>query len=403
MTSSLNKSRTVTCVVVVLALSLLGVLPSTATSRAAPIAATSPLVTAFAERGWVYALHSDGSTLRVTAGTNAVDPLLSPDRSRVAYFTANRSRTEPYGGAVLNGIWTVGIRANRQILVASLPGAGAGALAWSPNGRFLAYLHGREVGVWRGPGGGSQIVARLNREPALGSAPPMAWSPDSRQIAVLLAPASLQQPPTSLTVAIVDVQRASSRVVPVRFPQRLMGSHTTALGWHPTSNQIGWSPDGSSLLVATVINGAGNALSGIWTISKGGGLAHLLYGNPANGARRTTPALNGATHFLVSPGGSRLATDPGRRFWVTALGGVGGQFLVPRQAANCTIAQWGWLVGGQGLAYISLCTVGGTANFRSTLSTVSLQTGHSRSIVTLLSPTMTVLDLAPAVRCLACG
>ena len=52
---------------------------------------------------------------------------------------------------------------------------------------------------------------------------------------------------------------------------------------------------------------------------------------------------------------------------------------------------------------VSLCTVGGTTNFRSTLSTVSLQTGHSRSIVTLLSPTMTMLSLAPAVRCVACG
>jgi len=399
----MNKSRAVTCVLVVLALSLLSVLPSTATSRAAPIAATSPLVTAFAQRGWVYALRSDGSTLQVTAGTNAVDPLLSPNRSTVAYFTVNRPRKERYGATVLNGVWTVGIRANRQILVASLYGEAAGALAWSPNGRFLAYLHGREVGVWRGPGGGSQIVARLSREPALGSAPAMAWSPDSRQIAVPLAPVSLQQPPVSLSLAIVDVPTASSRVVTVRFPQRLMGSRTTALGWHPTSNQIGWSSDGGSLLVATVVNGAGNSLSGIWTVSKGGGMAHLMYGNPAHVARGATPALTNATHFLISPGGNRMATDPGRRFWVTALGGVGGQFLAPRQAANCTIAQWGWLVGGHGLAYVSLCTVGGTTNFRSTLSTASLQTGHSRPIVTLLSPTMTVLSLAPAVRCLACG
>ena len=403
MTSSVNKSRVVTCVLVVLVLSLLSVLPSTATSRAAPFAATSPLVTAFAERGSVYALHSDGSTLRVTAGTNAVDPLLSPDRSTVAYVTANRPRKDRYGETVLNGVWTVGIHANRQILVASLPGGGAGTLAWSPNGRFLAYLYGREVGVWRGPGGGSQIVARLSRDPALGSEPAMAWSPDSRQIAVPLSPVSLQQPPASLSVAIVDVQGASSRAVPVRFPQRLMGSQTAALGWHPTSNQIGWSPDGNSLLVATVINGAGNSLSGIWTISKGGGMAHLRYGNPADAARGSTPALTGATHFLVSPGGNRLATDPGRRFWVTPLNSARGHFLVPRQAANCAIAQWGWLVGGQGLAYVSLCTVGGTINFRSTLSTVSLQTGHSRSIVTLMSPTMTVLSLAPAVRCLACG
>lgn len=399
----MNKSRAVTCVLVVLALSLLSVLPSTATSRAAPIAAPSPLVTAFAAHGWVYALHSDGRTLRVTAGTNAVDPLLSPNRSTIAYFTANRPRAGRYGATVLNGVWTVGIRANRQILVADLPGGGAGTLAWSPNGRFLAYLYGREVGVWRGPGGGSQIVARLSRNSTLGSVPAIAWSPDSRQIAVPLPPVSLQQPPTNLDVAIVDVPAASSRVVAVRFPQRLMGSRTTALGWHPTSDQIGWSADGSSMQVATVINGAGNALSGIWTISKNGGMAHLLYGNPAGAARRTTPALNGATNFLVSPGGNRLATNPGRRFWVTALGGAGGQFLVPREAASCTITQWGWLVGGQGLAYVSLCTVGGTTNFRSTLSTVSLQMGHSRSIVTLLSPTMTVLSLAPAVRCVACG
>lgn len=378
-------------------LTLLSVVISPESARAMPASAAAPLVTAFVEHGGVFALRSDGSTIRLTVGTNAVDPVLSPDRSRVAYFTANR-----HGGAVLNGVWVVGTRANRQILVAGLHGEVAGALTWSPNGNMLAYLHSRELVVWRGPEGASPIVTRLNRDTTLNSSPALAWSPDGRQIAVPLPPVSLQHPPGNLSVGIVDIPAASSRVVRVNFPQRLMGSQTTALGSHPTSDQIGWF--GGNLLVATVINGAGNSLTGLWRVSKRGGLAHPIFGHAASlDLRHLIPALDSATHFLVAPGGNRLATDPGNRFWVTAPGGRSGRFLAPHEPVGCTLAQWRWLIGGQGVAYVTLCPVGGTANFRSTLSTMLLQSGHRRSVVTAVSSRMDALSLAPASRCIACG
>jgi hypothetical protein len=380
----------------------LSAVSSTTAARAMPGAATAPLVTAFVEHGWVFALRSNGSTIRLTAGTHATNAVLSPDRSTVAYFSTVRNRTDRYGRALLTGIWTVGTRANLQHLVANLHGAGAGALAWSPNGRSMAYLHGGELSVWHGPGTGAPVVTRLGGAPVLDSEPALAWSPDSRQIAVPLPAASLQQLPRSLNVAIVQIPRATSRVIRVSFPARSLGSATTALGSHPTSNQIGWSAAG--LLVATAINGAGTSLTGIWQVSTGGGAARLVVGNPAAVAlRHLVPTLDNATHFLVAPGGKRLATDPGRRFWVRMLSSARGRFLAPQMAAACTIAQWGWLTGGQGLAYVTLCTVGGTTSFRATLFTLQLQNGRPQSIVTVVSSSMTELDLAPASRCLACG
>ena len=186
------------------------------------------------------------------------------------------------------------------------------------------------------------------------------------------------------------------------FPARLLGSQTTALGSHPASDQIGWS--GGNLLVATVINGAGNSLTGIWTVAASGGPAHLALGNPtALDLRHANPALQNATHFLVSRHGSTLATDPGRRFAVSSASGAGSRFLAPRMAVSCTISQWSWLVGGQGLAYVTLCTVGGTTGFRSTLYTVQLPNGRPQPVVTVVSPKMTALKLVPATRCIACG
>jgi dipeptidyl aminopeptidase/acylaminoacyl peptidase len=382
--------------------SVLCLLPSTTRAVAAPNSAAAPLVTAFVQHGWVFAVRSDGSTIRLTAGTNATSAVLSPDRSTVAYFTAVRNRTDRYGRPYLSDVWTVGTRANPQHLVANLDGAAAGALAWSPNGRSLAYLYGRELAVWRGPGTGAPIITRLSRLPALDSEPTLAWSPDSRQIAVPLPPVSLQLLPRDLSVAIMDVPAGPSKVVRVSFSEKLLGSRTTALGSHPASSQIGWSA--GSLLVATAINGAGNSLTGIWRVSESGGLARLVIGNPtALDMRHAVSALDNATHFLVAPRGSRLATDPGNRFWVTMLGTTRSHFLAPHVSVGCTIAQWRWLVGGQGLAYVTLCTVGGTTNFRSTLYTVQLHNGRPQSIITVVSPNMTALSLTPASRCIACG
>jgi hypothetical protein len=388
-------------VLAVTLVSALGLLPST-TAGAAHSAAAAPLVTALVQHGWVYAVRSDGHTVRLTAGTNATSAVLSPDRGTVAYFTAVRNRADRYGRPYLTGVWTVGTRANPQHLVANLPGAVASALAWSPNGRMLAYLSGRELAVWRGPGTGAPIVTQLPRVPALYGAPTLAWSPDSRQIAVPLPPVSIQQVPRDLSVAVVHAPGEASRVVRVSFPARLLGSQTTALGSHPSSDQIGWS--GGNLLVATAINGAGNSLTGIWTVAASGGPAHLAVGNPtALDLHHANPALQNATHFLVSPHGSTLATDPDRRFAISSLSGAGSRFLAPRMAVSCTISQWSWLVGGQGLAYVTLCTVGGTTNFRSTLYTVQLRNGRPQPIVAVVSTSMTALNLAPASRCLACG
>ncbi|HEX8919285.1 MAG TPA: hypothetical protein VF898_12335 [Chloroflexota bacterium] len=378
--------------------------PSVMAAYVTPKSATAPLVTAFARNGWVYGLRSDGSTVRLTAGTNALDPVLSPDRSRIAYFTAMRGHTDHYSRSILRGIWTVGTRANPQTLVANLQGTGSGALAWSPNGHWLAYVYRNAVALWAGRGSAPRVVARFGSRHDLGFQPVIAWSRDSSKLAVPLPPASLKQIPHNLSIVIVGVSRSPSKRIKVRFPQDLMGSRTTALGSHPTPDQIAWSADGSRLLMATVVNGAGNSLTGIWSVSKGGGMARLVIGNRVGLATRLVDQrLVNATHFLVSPDWRHLVTDPNGRFWVAAINGTQGHMLPSRRPAACALAQFTWLTGGNGLAYVTLCSVGGTPDFRSTLYTVRLQTNRSQKIVSVVSAEMDAVSLAPPVRCAACG
>lgn len=209
---------------------------STTTGERSASAATAPLVTAFEKHGWVFGLPSDGSILRLTAGTNAVDPVLSPDRSAVDYFSSVRRRTDRYAQPILTRVRTVGTGANRQNLVADLHGRGPGALTWSPSGRSLAYAHGREVTIWNGDGAFPMVVTRLRRSVVLGRRPVIAWSANSRRIAVPLSPASLPQPTRFLAIAVGNTTGAGARVVRVSFPTKIMGSQATAFGSQPAPN-----------------------------------------------------------------------------------------------------------------------------------------------------------------------
>jgi dipeptidyl aminopeptidase/acylaminoacyl peptidase len=336
--------------------------------------------------------------------------VLSPDRSRIAYFSTVRNRTNRYSEPFLTGVWIVGTRANPQHLIATIHAGGPGALAWSPDGRALAYAAGRRVVIWRGSGTGERTVFPIPSGLAVG--PALTWSPGGHQIAVPLAPVSPQQAPRTLTVLIAGIQPHSSWswMSHVRFPPRLLGSRTTAAGSHPDASQIGWTAGGQSLLIATTDNGAGNSLTGVWEVSTGGGMAHLVIGDRGDFdiPPRPDPALSSTTHFLLSPDRRHIATDPDRRFWVAAADGKGGRFVAPHNAVGCAIAQYAWLAGSTGLAYISLCQVQGTVGVRSTLAILPLATGRSRPAITQTSPEanaigQSVLSLAPAFRCIACG
>ena len=380
---------------------MLSVPISASTARAALPGSASPLVSAFTRHGWVYALREDGSTVRLTAGTNAYYPALSPDRSRIAYFTVNRSSTAPGSrGIFLNGIWTVGTQANPQTLVSRLSGTGPSALAWSPDSRLLAYTLGGVVTIWSVRGRVSTDVARPGKRYV--SPPAVAWSPGSHRIAFPLASLPDKGPPRTLTIGIAGISGQPFRTIRVTFPARLMTASRQAASSHPDSGQIAWTADGSHLLVATDFNGEGYGITGIWSVADKGGVANLIVGNPA-GRPFMDPPVTNATHFLVSPSWKYLATDPEPHFWVAGVDGEQGRLLAMRQPVGCRISQYGWLADSRGLAYVSVCPVLGSANLRFSLYILRLLDGHRLLATSAAGPRLDEISLGPDWRCVECG
>lgn len=120
----------------------------------------------------------------------------------------------------------------------------------------------------------------------------------------------------------------------------------------------------------------------------------------------------GATHVVLSPDRAHLATDTDGGLWIADADGPHGHRLDLGVARGCVLAQFAWLGESAGLAYITLCmsqTSTTSKNkiapitYHATLSTVSASGGSSRTLLRAGGKTQTVLDLAPAYGCLACG
>jgi Tol biopolymer transport system component len=104
---------------------------------------------------------------------------------------------------------------------------------FAPNDRSLAFLRdGRELRVVDAAGGDERLVAtaRVDALPPLDSSRPFAWSPDGRWLAFLSSDDRLFR-----NASVVEVAAASPRVVPVAFLANTNG------------DGVAWSPDGSAL------------------------------------------------------------------------------------------------------------------------------------------------------------
>jgi TolB protein len=130
----------------------------------------------------LFVVDADGRNARVLATVPGRAPVLSPDESRVIYWT---------------GSWT-----STRLLVATLDGSvirqvtDGSSIAWnsqwSPDGRQIAYT-GRDAGgilhvfVMNADGSGRRQLTRVPRDEGEAQVP--AWSPDGHQIAFQTTPA----------------------------------------------------------------------------------------------------------------------------------------------------------------------------------------------------------------------
>lgn len=298
---------------------------------AAAGASAPPPPLAVAIDGDIYAVRADGSARqRLTAYGRNGSPQLSPHATLIAYLSLPRGVTPGTDQPAAHNVWIVptdgrpdGSSAYR--LTATDRRADRGGLAWSPDGHHLAFYYGASIVVCAIPRRTCAPAYRLRASdpnPFAGAA--LAWSPDSRRLAVALppplAPATRKTAtsPAVLRVAVIRLGTGTT-VATIRFPFAATATVT------PDGAALAWMRDGQYLLVETRAGGTHPELAGVWDVSAGGGTPRLLVGTASGTVVDPTryPAIADATHFLLSPDGRLLATDPSGRFWVARADGTG--------------------------------------------------------------------------------
>jgi tricorn protease len=184
---------------------------------------------AFIARGDVFAAGAaeGGRAERVTATPGAeFEPAWAPDSRRLAY--ASRRAGAP-------GIHVYDFGTRQETRVAD--GAADATPAWSPDGTRLAFARdAREIVVVEFPAGRERVVATgALWTPPFTPARPLAWSPDGRWLAYLAADERMF---THVWVARADGERGPGLPAGGRPISRLANSFAGSLAWAPDGRSI---------------------------------------------------------------------------------------------------------------------------------------------------------------------
>jgi len=235
---------------------------------------------------WIKSVET-GETIQLTSGPD-VDtyPTWSPDGKEIA-FTSNR------GGP--GNVWTVPAAGGRprQVTAAadsvSLQSSGGTIVAWSPDGREIAFtsVKGDNADIWIIPAEGG-TARQLTTSPASDIAPD--WSPDGQQIAFTSARSGNRD------IWIIPAQGGTAR----------------QLTTNQTTDAVPrWSPDGEWIAFQS---SRSSGIQGIWIIPVKGG--RPLQATDISGGILSVPSW--------SPDGKKIACNGGAwisEIWMMPTGG----------------------------------------------------------------------------------
>jgi serine/threonine protein kinase/Tol biopolymer transport system component len=207
-------------------------------------------------------------------------------------------------------LWSVPVPAGTPRPLASLRGWDA---TWSPDGREIAYVDGKDLLRARSDGGEARKLVRL---PGIGSRP--RWSPDGKTIRLTLID------PTTTFQSLWELAADGTRL------------HPLLPGWNgPPAECCGnWTPDGKYF----VFQSTHNNKTEIWAIRDKHSLLDFFRRSQSTPFQLTSGQLSSRSPVL-SPDGKKLYVlgqqrrgeaqrwDSKTKQWVQALGGISAEFV----------------------------------------------------------------------------
>lgn len=195
-------------------------MPSPATWSPAPATPSAP--TAGSESTWIAYQHPDGGIRLVrsdgsddraldASGATSAHPDWSPDGSRIAYVADDADSRD---------IYTVGIDGSgaRRVFDCQAPCVDADGVAWSPDGRSLAFrifdevdgrFPGSRLAILDIASGATEVVAATEAPEYIGNGTPVRWSPDGRSVVMdiqtIERAGTTDEATTQSSIAILDL------------------------------------------------------------------------------------------------------------------------------------------------------------------------------------------------------
>ncbi len=168
-------------------------------------------------------------------------PRWAPDGARLSFETGGAIYLVPSLGGPAKLIVSPAESAPRLNAEGSLSDEGPGYLAWSPDGRKVAYAVGNAIEVRRADGGAATRIATAEQPHSI------TWSPDGSRLAFVLGNAAFVYAP----YAIGNNAPSSIWIVPASGGRPERVTDATSLNTSPV-----WMPDGRNLLLVSDRDGS---------------------------------------------------------------------------------------------------------------------------------------------------